>query len=563
MEKYPWFRFYPENIPFEIDPDAYKSLLEFFDDSFNKFSNLISFESFGNPLKFKDLDRFSLRFASFFQNQLGLVKGDKIAIQMPNTLQYPIVLTGALRAGLIVVNTNPLYTSREMEYQFRDSGVKAIVILANFAKNLERILNNTRIEHVIITELGDVLRGMKGHVVNFVVKRIKKMVPKYNIPGAIPFKSILRKADQKAYNRPEITGDDLAFLQYTGGTTGISKGAMLSHRNIIANLEQVAAWIRNEIVEREETMITALPLYHIFALTINYLVMIKIGARNILITNPRDMKAFIKDLKRYKFSLFTGVNTLFNALLHQEEFRKLDFSNFKLSVGGGMAVQNAVAKEWQKLTGIPLAEGYGLSETSPVVSVNPIDGTERIGTIGLPVPSTEVKILDDDGNELPVGETGEICVKGPQVMSGYWQMPEETKLVFHGEWFRTGDIGAMDEDGFFRIVDRKKEMINVSGFNVYPNEIEDVVRSHPKVMEAGAIGVPDERSTEAVKIFVVKKDESLTEEELIQHCKENLTAYKRPKYIEFRNELPKSPIGKILRRMLKEDMEKEIEEKGN
>jgi len=499
-----------------------------------------------------------LKVASYFQNQLGLVKGDKIAIQMPNTLQYPIVLVGALRAGLTVVSTNPLYTPREMEHQFRDAEVKAIVILANFAHNLEKILKNTQIKHVVVTEIGDALNGMKGLIVNFVVKYVKKMVPKYHLPGSISFKKILRDGDIKSFLTPDIKGQDIAFLQYTGGTTGVSKGAMLSHRNLIANMEQVSVWIKNVIKEREETIITALPLYHIFALTINCLCMIKIGARNILITNPRDMKAFIKDLKRYRFSLLTGVNTLFNALLHQKEFRKLDFSNFKVSVGGGMAVQNAVAKEWKELTGVALVEGYGLSETSPLASANPIDGNERIGTIGMPVSSTELKILDEEGKEVPLGEPGEICIRGPQVMAGYWKKEEERDKIFFGDWFRSGDIGIQDEDGFFKIVDRKKEMIIVSGFNVYPNEVEDVVRNHPKVLEVGAIGVSDPHSTEVVKIFVVKKDDSLTEEELKQHCKQYLTAYKRPKHIEFRTELPKSPIGKILRRLLKEEEGNEI-----
>ncbi len=552
MENYPWFQQYPKGIPNTIDPDKYHTLNTLFKESFKKYDELVAYENIGSKLSFRQLDRLSLNFAKYLQGKLGLKKGDRIAIQMPNLMQYPVVLIGALRAGLIIVNTNPLYTPREMEHQFRDSGAKAIVILENFASNLQKILKNTEIKHVIITKIGDVLGGIKGEIVNLVVKRIKKMVPAYQIEGAIKFKHTIKSGTSFDFKDPELSSEDIAFLQYTGGTTGVSKGAMLTHRNMIANMEQISAWMLPKLIEREEIVITALPLYHIFALTVNCLSMLKIGARNILITNPRDMPAFVKELKKYPFTVFTGVNTLFNALLNQENFRKLDFSKFKVAVGGGMAVQNSVAKRWEELTGLGLVEGYGLSETAPVLTCNPIDGTERIGTIGIPVPSTEIKVLDDNGKEVGVGQTGEICAKGPQIMPGYWQNQEETDNVFSDGWFRTGDIGLMNEDGFFKIVDRKKEMINVSGFNVYPNEVEDVLASHPKVLEVGVVGVPDERSTEIVKCFIVKKDDSLSEDEIFAYCKENLTAYKRPKRIEFKDELPKSNIGKILRRILRE-----------
>lgn len=553
MISYPWQKFYPQGVAFEINPDQYRNLPEMFDECFSKYQDLVAFENIGSSLTFPQLDKLSRNFAGFLQKKLDLKKGDRIAIQMPNLMQYPVALLGALRAGLVVVNTNPLYTPREMEHQFRDSGAETIVILSNFAHNLQKILGNTSIKNVIITHIGDLLGGLKGIIVNAVVKYIRKMVPPYEIEDVIPFHTTISSNYGKSFEEVDIGGNDLAFLQYTGGTTGISKGACLSHRNMVANMEQIYAWMKPKLIDREEIVITALPLYHIFALTVNCLAMMKIGARNILITNPRDMKAFIKELKKYPFTVFTGVNTLYNALMNQEDFKTLDFSRFKIAVGGGMAVQNAVADKWQKITGTPLVEGYGLSETAPVLNCNPIDGTERIGTIGLPVSSTEVRIMDENGSELPVGDPGEICARGPQVMSGYWNKPDETKAVFFGEWFRTGDIGIMHEDGFFKIIDRKKEMINVSGFNVYPNEIEDVIAGHPKVLEVGVIGVPDEKSGEVVKVFVVKKDNSLTEVELRSYCRENLTAYKRPKYYVFRDDLPKSNVGKILRRLLKEE----------
>jgi long-chain acyl-CoA synthetase len=470
-------------------------------------------------------------------------------------LQWVIAVFGSIRAGLIVVNTNPLYTAREMKHQFTDTRAKAVVILANFAQNLEKIIKDTSIDTVVITQIGDMLGGFKKTLVNFVVKKVKKMVPPYKIDGAIKFNDALRKGSAGNFTKLDIDAEDTAFLQYTGGTTGVSKGAMLTHRNILANMEQISAWMLPKLKEGVEIVVTPLPMYHIFALTVNCLAFLKLGAVNVLITNPRDMPAFIKTLKKFPFTVLTGVNTLFNGLLNQEEFKNVDFSKFKIAVGGGMAVQDSVAIKWKEITNIPLAEGYGLTETSPVLCCNPIDGTERIGTIGLPVPSTEIKIMDEMGKEVPVGESGEIWAKGPQVMKGYWEKPDETENVFQNGYFKTGDIGVINEDGYVKIVDRKKEMINVSGFNVFPNEIENVISAHEKVLEVGAIGISDPRSTEKVKVFIVKKDESLTEEEIISYCKENMTAYKVPKQVEFRKELPKSNVGKILRRILKEQEE--------
>jgi long-chain acyl-CoA synthetase len=552
MEARPWFKFYAKGVPQEINPEQYSSLVDMYLESFRKYSDAIAYENIGSKITFDQLNKLSLNFANYLQHKLGLEKGDRIAIQMPNLMQYPIALIGAHRAGLVVVNTNPLYTPREMEHQFKDSGAKALVILENFASNLQGILKNTEIEHVIISKIGDMLGGLKGSIVNLVIKHVKKMVPDYKIEGVIPFKETIKHNSSYKLEDPQLKSEDLAFLQYTGGTTGVSKGAMLTHRNLVSNMEQIHKVLSPVVIESEELAITALPLYHVFALVVNCLAMLKIGARNVLITNPRDFPAFIKELKKYNFTLITGVNTLFNALLNQEKFRELDFSSSKISAAGGMAVQNSVALKWKEVTGHPIVEGYGLTETSPVLTINPFDGTERIGTIGLPVPSTDIKIMDDDGNELPVGERGEICASGPQVMKGYWNREKDTREMFHGEWLKTGDIGIMDEDGFFKIVDRKKEMILVSGFNVYPNEVEDVISGHPKVLEVGVIGVPDEKSTEVVKCFIVKKDDSLSEDEIKEYCQENLTAYKRPKYVEFRTEMPKSNVGKILRRLLKE-----------
>lgn len=551
----PWFQHYPEGAPHEINPSQYSSLADFLESCIKEYGSLTAFECMGASITFDELDRLSQDFAAYLQEDLRLEKGSRLAIQMPNLLQYPIAMLGALRAGIVVVNTNPLYTAREMKHQFNDSGADAIVILANFAHNLEKILSDTSIKHVIVTEIGDQLGGLKKTIVNAVVKYIKKMVPKYNLPTAVKFNDALKRGSQRSFARVTLKGEDTAFLQYTGGTTGVSKGAVLSHTNLIANMEQISVWMSVRLEKRKETMITALPLYHIYSLTVNCFAMMKIGAKNVLITNPRDMKGFIKELKKHPFSVITGLNTLYNGMLNHPDFDTVDFSHLKVTSAGGMAMQKAVAERWKSKTGIPVAEGYGLTETSPVLTSNiPLADAVRLGTIGIPVPSTQIIIANDDGKEVATGEPGEIYAKGPQVMSGYWNRPDETKNVFTEDgWFKTGDIGVMDQDGFIRIVDRKKEMINVSGFNVYPNEIEDVVSGHEKVLEVGAIGVPDERSTEVVKICVVKRDASLTEEELRLFCKENMTAYKVPKYIEFRSELPKSNVGKILRRLLKED----------
>jgi long-chain acyl-CoA synthetase len=555
MSTFPWIAHYPKGIPAEIEKDLPENILEVFQNAFNKFGSREAFENMGKVLTFHEIDQASANFAAYLQNKLGLKKGDRIAIQMPNCLQYPIALIGALRAGCIVVNTNPLYTPREMEHQFNDADVQAIVIVANFAYHLEEVLGKTSIKHIIVTELGDMLGGFKGKLVNFVVKRVKKMVPSYNLPGAIKFTKALAEGARMKYTKPDIKSSDTAFLQYTGGTTGLSKGAVLSHANIVAHTFIVTHVFKPFLEDgKQELMITAIPMYHIFALNVNCTFMAHVGAKNVLITNPRDMPGFVKELKKHPFTLFTGVNTLFNGLLNNPDFKDVNFSHFKGSIGGGMAVQDFVAKKWEEVTGTPLVQGYGLSETSPVVCCNPLDGTHKMGTIGIPAPSTELVIFDDAGNRLPQGEKGEICIKGPQVMSGYWGKDNEG-VFFEGGYFRSGDIGVMDEDGFFTIVDRKKDMINVSGFNVYPNEVENVIADHPKVLEVAVIGVADDKSTECVKAYVVKSDPSLTEEELREYCHDNLTGYKRPKHYEFRNELPKTNVGKILRRKLKEEQE--------
>lgn len=553
MESFPWTKNYPEGIPAEINLYDYSSVVELFESSCQKYGDKVAFENMGVTMTFAQTDKLSKDFAAYLQS-LGLQKGDRIAIQMPNLLQFPVAFFGALRAGLIVVNTNPLYTPREMEHQFKDSGAKAIVIVANFAISLEKILKNTKIEHIILTELGDMLGGFKGTLVNFVVKHVKKMVPAYSLPSAVPFKAAMKIGAQATFKKPSITLEDIAVLQYTGGTTGIAKGAQLSHKNLVAHNSMITYWFSTYLKQKvdQEVIITAIPMYHIFALTVNGVLMFSSGAKSILITNPRDIPAFCKELRKHKFTIITGVNTLFNGLLHSPTFATLDFSYLKGAVGGGMAVQDVVAKKWQEVTGKPLVEGYGLSETSPVLCCNPLDGTHRLGTIGLPMPSTNIAIFDDNGNQLPQGETGEICAKGPQVMSGYWQKDNEG-VFYPGGWFKTGDIGVMDTDGFFKIVDRKKDMIKVSGFNVFPNEVENVTAGHPKVLEVAAIGVKDEKSGEAIKIFVVKRDQSLTEEELKKYLHENLTNYKVPKYVEWRSELPKTNVGKILRRALKEE----------
>ena len=547
----PWHKYYPEGKSPQINFNQYQNLGEVLSVSAGKFGSQPACENYDKQLTYSELEKLSNEFGTYLLNN-GLKKGDRIAIQMPNLLQYLVVLFGSLKAGLVVVNTNPLYTPREMQHQFKDSGATAIVILANFVHNLEKVIESTEIKTVIISEIGDLLGGIKGTIVNLVVKHIKKMVPSYNLPGHLKLKKVMNEASNLTIDFPQIDQEDLAFLQYTGGTTGVSKGAMLSHGNVISNLMQVECLIESLIPSGSIT-VTPLPLYHIFALT-NSLGYVKLGLNNLLITNPKDLPAFIKELKKHPFANLIGVNTLFNAMINREDFKSVDFSSMKLAVGGGMAVQKYVSEKWEEITGAPLIEGYGLTEASPVLTINPLDGeNHRIGSIGIPIPETDIEIWSEDKKPVPVGEIGEIVAKGKQVMKGYWQRPEATAEVMTGEWLHTGDMGIMDEDGFLKIVDRKKEMILVSGFNVYPNEIENVVASHPKVLEVGAIGVPDKQSTEVVKIFVVKSDQSLTSDELQSYCRENLTAYKCPKHIEFIDELPKSNVGKVLRRILKEN----------
>ncbi len=554
-----WIKNYNKNVSPNIKIDTYSSLVELFDESFTKFKDLPAFTCMEKSITYAELETLSRHFAGYLQS-LGLVKGDKFGIQMPNLLQYPVAVVGALRAGLTVVNVNPLYTVREMAHQYKDAGVKAVLVCDNFADNLEKALPQTEIEHVILTGIGDLLGNFKGFITNFVVKNVKKMVPSYNIPQAVRFSKSLKMGKDKTLSIPKIAPTDLAFLQYTGGTTGVSKGAALSHQNIIANTLQVSEWFKgtteaSAILEGKEVMITALPLYHIYALTSNCLTMIYIGANSVLITNPRDMPGFIKTLQNTPFSLMTGLNTLFVGLMNTPGFDKIDFSKVKLTTAGGMAMQKAVVEKWKKHTNTMISEGYGLSETSPVLTTNPLDGRVKVGSIGMPIPNTVLAILDEDEKEVAQGEIGEICAKGPQVMQGYWNRPEETAKVFTEDgWFKTGDMGYLDEEGYFYIVDRKKDMILVSGFNVYPNEIEDVIAGLEGVLEVAVIGIPDEKSTERVKAYVVKKDESLSKEQILAHCKGNLTGYKVPKEIEFREELPKSNVGKILRKKLKDEL---------
>ncbi|AJJ09044.1 AMP-binding enzyme family protein [Yersinia rohdei] len=556
MEKV-WLKRYPADVPAEIDPDRYSSLVEMFENAALRYADQPAFINMGEVMTFRKLEERSRAFAAYLQQGLGLQKGDRVALMMPNLLQYPIALFGILRAGLVVVNVNPLYTPRELEHQLNDSGAVAIVIVSNFAHTLEKIVFKTQVKHVILTRMGDQLSTAKGTLVNFVVKYIKRLVPKYYLPDAISFRTVLQKGRRMQYVKPDIINTDLAFLQYTGGTTGVAKGAMLTHRNMQSNLEQAKAAYAPLLQPGHELVVTALPLYHIFALTMNCLLFIELGGRSLLISNPRDIPGMVKELSRYPFTAMTGVNTLFNALLNNEEFNKLDFSTLRLSVGGGMPVQKAVAERWEKLTGKHLLEGYGLTECSPLVTGNPYDLKHYSGSIGLPVPSTDVRLVDDDGNIMTAfGEPGELWVRGPQVMLGYWQRPDATDEVLNDGWLATGDIATLDEQGFLRIVDRKKDMILVSGFNVYPNEIEDVVALHAKVLESAAVGVPNEVSGETVKLFVVKKDASLTPEELLTHCRRYLTGYKVPKIVEFRDELPKSNVGKILRRELRDEQAK-------
>ncbi|MBD2796760.1 long-chain-fatty-acid--CoA ligase FadD [Xenorhabdus sp. 18] len=552
MEKV-WLKHYPADVPAEIDPDRYTSLIEMFENAVARYADQSAFINMGEVMTFRKLEERSRAFAAYLQNGLGLKKGERVALMMPNLLQYPVALFGILRAGMIVVNVNPLYTPRELEHQLNDSDTSAIVIVSNFAHTLEKIVFNTPVKHVILTRMGDQLFRPKGTLVDFVVKYVKRLVPKYHLPDAISFRSAMHKGYRMQYVKPDVQSEDLAFLQYTGGTTGVAKGAMLTHRNMLANLEQAKACYSPLLKPGQEVVVTALPLYHIFALTINCLFFIEMGGQNLLITNPRDIHGTVKELARYRVTALSGVNTLFNAWLNNAEFQKLDFSSLRLSVGGGMAVQRVVAEKWQNLTGCHLLEGYGLTECSPLVSANPHNLTHYSGSIGFPVASTEIKLVGNDGNEVSPDEVGEMWVRGPQVMKGYWNRPDATDEVLKDGWLATGDIANVDEKGFFHIVDRKKDMILVSGFNVYPNEVEEVVSSHPKVLESAAVGVPSENSGETVKVFVVRKDPSLTEDELKTHCRHYLTGYKVPKLIEFRNELPKSNVGKILRKELRNE----------
>ncbi|MCB1960653.1 MAG: long-chain-fatty-acid--CoA ligase [Rhodocyclaceae bacterium] len=548
-----WLKSYPPDVPADIDVAQFRSIGDMFLQSCRQFAGRTAYINMGKGLSFADLERLTADFAAYLQCELKLPPGSRVALMMPNVLQYPIAMYGALRGGYTVVNCNPLYTPRELEHQLKDSGAEAIVILDNFAHTLEQVRGAVPLKHVVVTRMGDMLGGLKGGLVNFVVKHVKKMVPAWSLPGHVRFGEIMEIGAGHAFTPVEVGHDDIAYLQYTGGTTGVAKGAMLTHRNIIANLQQAHAWIGPFLSEGGEVIITALPLYHIFSLTANCLTFFKIGATNVLITNPRDIPGFVKELGKTRFTVITGVNTLFNALLNHPDFKSLDFSSLRIALGGGMAVQQAVANRWREVTGKPLIEAYGLTETSPAVCINPLDLAEFNHAIGLPISSTEISIRDDEGKELAIGKAGELCVKGPQVMKGYWNRPDETARTMTADGFlRTGDIATVDAEGFVRIVDRKKDMILVSGFNVYPNEVEDVVASHPGVAEVAAIGVPDAHSGEAVKIFVVRKDPALTREALVAYCREHLSGYKVPHLVEFRDELPKTNVGKILRRALRD-----------
>ncbi len=547
----PWLSAYPQGVPAEIDADKYASITDVLLQSCEKFRHLPAFSSMDKTMTFDELERQTRALAAYLQSVLTLQKGDRVAIMMPNILQYPVAVFGILRAGLVVVNCNPLYTPRELEHQLKDSGAKAILIVENFASTLEKVIEKTDIKHVITTQVGDLLGFPKGLLTNYVIKHKKKMVPAWNLPGSVKLKAALSAGRSASFTPTAIVNTDLAFLQYTGGTTGVSKGAMLTHRNLVANMEQVAAWTAGDLIEGKEVIFQPLPLYHIFALNTS-LVYMKIGCESVLIANPRDLDGFVKALASRRWSVLTGVNTLFNSLLNHPEFAKIDFSNMKLTVGGGMAVQRAVAERWKKVTGKPVVEAYGLTETSPAACANPVNLAEFNGCIGLPICSTMITIRDDDENIVASGLPGEICIDGPQVMLGYWQRPEETAQVMTKDGaFKSGDIGVMDDKGFFKIVDRKKDMILVSGFNVYPNEIEDVVALCPGVLEVCAVAAPDEKSGEVVRVVVVRKDPALTKEIVMTHCKANLTGYKLPRIIEFWSELPKTNVGKILRREVK------------
>jgi long-chain acyl-CoA synthetase len=559
---FPWLSYYPAGVPAQINPDSYASLVDLIEEGFREFAPKPAYGSMGKEMTYAQLDAQSRNFAAYLQS-LGLQKGDRVALQMPNIMQYPVAMFGALRAGLTIVNVNPLYTPREMEHQLKDSGAKAIVILANFACNLDKVIEKTEIEHVFITQVGDLLGFPKKQLVNAVLRYVKKVVPAYDLPRAKSFVSALNKGAALPHKTIKMQGTDLAFIQYTGGTTGVSKGAMLTHRNIISNVLANYEWLKPIMdqlpTDQKSVTVAALPLYHVYALTCNALSALKNGGMNLLIANPRDLDGFINDLKKYRISVFTGLNTLYNGLLNHPRIGEVDFSGLKIASAGGMALQNVVATRWKDLTGCLPSEGYGLSETSPVLSSNPLIGENRIGTIGVPFPSTELRIMRDDETWADLGEAGEICAHGPQVMLGYFKRPDETEKVMFTDpadgrqWFKTGDVGVMDADGYFKIVDRKKDMILVSGFNVYPNEIEDVVAKCPGVLEVACLGVPDAKAGESVKVFVVKKDESLTKDQIMSHCRENLTAYKCPKHVEFRTELPKTPVGKILRRALRDE----------
>ena len=549
----PWLANYPKGIPAEIDLEKYPSIVSVLNEACRDYRANPAFANFGKVITYAEVDRLSTQFANYLLHELKLKKGDRVALMMPNILQYPIAIFGVLRAGLTVVNTNPMYTPRELKHQLVDSGASAIVVLENFAHVVADVIAETQVKQVLVTGVGDMLGFPKGALVNFVLRHVKKQVPEYDLPGAIRFGDAVAMGAKHSLPDIDIRGHDIAFLQYTGGTTGVAKGAMLTHRNLVANMQQSSVWLGSNAKPGHEVIITALPLYHIFALTANCLVFMKFGGLNHLITNPRDMPAFVAELKKIPFTAITGVNTLFNGLLNTPGFDQIDFKHMHLSLGGGMAVQRAVAERWKKATGITLVEAYGLTETSPAACMNPMDLVDYNGAIGLPIPSTDACVKDDAGNQLPVGEVGELCIRGPQVMAGYWQRPEETAKVIDAEgWLHTGDMAKMDERGFFYIVDRKKDMILVSGFNVYPNEIEDVIAGHPGVLEVAAVGVPDEKSGEAVKVVIVKKDPALTAEQVKAFCKENLTAYKHPRMVEFRTELPKSNVGKILRRELRD-----------
>jgi long-chain acyl-CoA synthetase len=552
MTERTWLNQYSQNVPAEIDLTEFGSVVDIFEKSCDRFANNVAFVNFGRELRYRDLEARTRAFGAYLQS-LGLERGDRVAVMLPNLLQYPIALFGILRAGMVVVNTNPLYTARELKHQLKDSGARAIVVLENFAHTLASVIDDSPVEHVFVTGVGDLLGFPKGTLINFALRHIKKEVPAYDLPNAIRFGTALRAGASLPLQTTGLDHGDLAFLQYTGGTTGVSKGAMLTHGNIVANVQQSSAWLGSLIDPGKEIIVTALPLYHIFALTANCLVFLKFGGRNLLITNPRDMAGFVKELNREPFTAITGVNTLFNGLLNTAGFDQVNFSHLRLSLGGGMAVQRAVAEKWKAVTRVPLIEAYGLTETSPAACMNPMDLQDYNGAIGLPIPSTECKVIDAEGNEVATGEPGELCIRGPQVMKGYWQRAEETAKVLGDDgWLKTGDMAARNEEGYFFIVDRKKDMILVSGFNVYPNEVEDVVASHPKVLEVGAIGVDDAKSGELVKIIVVRKDDSLTAEELREHCKKELTGYKVPRYVEFVDELPKTNVGKILRRELRD-----------